>query len=48
MAFLEENCILDVLTDDILKECHPFVYAQYGRTSIEKWMCILHIHFSID
>lgn len=25
MAFLEENCILDVLTDDILKECHPFV-----------------------
>ncbi len=25
MAFLEENCILDVLTDGILKECHPFV-----------------------
>ena len=25
MAFLEENCILDVLTDDILKECHSFV-----------------------
>ena len=25
MAFLEENCILDILTDDILSECHPFV-----------------------
>ncbi|MCR5316541.1 MAG: GNAT family N-acetyltransferase [Bacteroidaceae bacterium] len=25
MAFLEENCVLDLLTDDILTECHPFV-----------------------
>ena len=25
MAFLEENCILDILTDDILNGCHPFV-----------------------
>ena len=25
MAFLEENCLLDILTDDILEECHPFV-----------------------
>lgn len=25
MAFLEENCVLDILTDDILRECHPFV-----------------------
>lgn len=25
MAFLEENCVLDILTDDILTECHPFV-----------------------
>jgi hypothetical protein len=24
MAFLEENCVLDVLTDDILGECRPF------------------------
>lgn len=24
MAFLEENCILNMITDDILKECHPF------------------------
>ncbi len=25
MAFLEENCVLNILTDDILEECHPFV-----------------------
>ena len=25
MAFLEENCVLNILTDDILSECHPFV-----------------------
>lgn len=25
MAFLEENCVLDILTDGILTECHPFV-----------------------
>ena len=25
MAFLEDNCILDILTDDILNGCHPFV-----------------------
>ena len=25
MAFLEENCVLDILTDGILSECHPFV-----------------------
>ena len=25
MAFLEENCVLNILTDDILTECHPFV-----------------------
>ena len=25
MAFLEENCVLDILTDGILNECHPFV-----------------------
>ena len=25
MAFLEENCVLDILTDNILEECHPFV-----------------------
>jgi len=25
MAFLEDNCVLDVLTDGILTECHPFV-----------------------
>lgn len=25
MAFLEDNCILDILTDVILTECHPFV-----------------------
>ena len=24
MAFLEENCVLDVLTDGILSECRPF------------------------
>ena len=24
MTFLEENCVLDVLTDDILSECRPF------------------------
>ena len=24
MAFLEENCVLDVLTEGILSECHPF------------------------
>ena len=24
MTFLEENCVLNVLTDDILAECHPF------------------------
>lgn len=24
MAFLEENCVLDVLTEDILGECRPF------------------------
>lgn len=24
MSFLEDNCILDVLSDDILNECHPF------------------------
>ncbi len=25
MAFLEENCVLNILTDGILSECHPFV-----------------------
>ena len=25
MAFLEDNCILDILSDGILEECHPFV-----------------------
>jgi len=25
MAFLEENCVLSILTDGILSECHPFV-----------------------
>ena len=25
MAFLEENCVLDILTDGILTECHHFV-----------------------
>ena len=25
MAFLEDNCILDILTDDILNGCHPLV-----------------------
>ena len=25
MTFLEENCVLNILTDDILEECHPFV-----------------------
>lgn len=25
MAFLEENCILSMITDGILKECHPFI-----------------------
>ena len=25
MAFLEENCVLNILTDDILEECHPLV-----------------------
>ena len=25
MAFLEENCVLDILTDGILTECHPFL-----------------------
>lgn len=25
MAFLEENCILDMITDGVLSECHPFV-----------------------
>ncbi len=25
MAFLEEYCVLDILTDGILTECHPFV-----------------------
>lgn len=25
MTFLEENCILNMITDDILKECHPFI-----------------------
>lgn len=25
MAFLEENCVLDLLTDDILAECHHFL-----------------------
>lgn len=25
MAFLEDNCILDILTDNILNGCHPFV-----------------------
>ena len=24
MAFLAENCVLNLLTDDILAECHPF------------------------
>ncbi|MBR6998782.1 MAG: hypothetical protein IKI19_08300 [Prevotella sp.] len=25
MAFLEENCVLDILTNGILTECHPFL-----------------------
>ena len=25
MVFLEENCVLNILTDGILSECHPFV-----------------------
>lgn len=25
MGFLEDKCILDLITDDILNECHPFV-----------------------
>jgi GNAT superfamily N-acetyltransferase len=25
MAFLDENCVLNILTDGILSECHPFV-----------------------
>ncbi len=25
MAFLEENCVLSILTDGILSECHSFV-----------------------
>lgn len=25
MGFLEDKCILDLITDDILTECHPFV-----------------------
>lgn len=25
MTFLEENCILDMITDDVLSECHPFL-----------------------
>lgn len=25
MTFLEENCVLDILTDGILTECHPFL-----------------------
>ena len=25
MAFLEENCILDILKESLLSECHPFM-----------------------
>ena len=30
MGFLEDKCILDLITDDILTECHPLSFCTYG------------------
>ena len=40
MAFLDENCTLDVLTADILAECQPF---ECGDKDMDEFFIALHL-----
>lgn len=45
MGFLEDNCILDTLSDDILAECHPFTCGDDDMDEFFRYDSLTYTHY---
>ncbi len=45
MAFLEDNCILNTLSDDILAECHPFSCGDDDMDEFFRYDSLAYTHY---